>query len=69
MVRRYAGLVQKGTVAGLTMPAYGYKVFASARLAKKAGAHGIAVVFRRRTGAGTFCAWFLVGHSSPIVTQ
>lgn len=70
MVRRVVGLVQNGFVAGLTVPAHGYKVFASARLAKKAGAFGIHSVIRKQTDPrkGTFCAWYLAGNNSPLVT-
>lgn len=69
-VRRVVGLVQNGFVAGLTVPAHGFKVFASARLAKKAGAFGIKAVIRKRTNprGGTFCAWYIAGQGSPLIT-
>ena len=69
-VRRVVGLVQNGFVSGLTVPAHEYKVFASARLAKKAGAFKIQSVTRKRTDPrrGTFCAWYLAGQNSPLVT-
>jgi len=70
MVRRFVGLVQIGFVAGLNVPQHGFKVFTSARLAKKAGAFGIRSVTRKRSDPrkGTSCALYLSGHGSPLVT-
>lgn len=65
-VRRVVGTVETGKLSSCgCYQVTNHKVFANARVAKKAGAWNVTPVTRRRTGSGTFVSWW--SHSAGWV--